>query len=209
MPAALKRKIGGLPVWAWISLIAGAIVLGLFLRNRIPQSRGGADADTASQLDTFFPSRSNEADPIPGTVGGGPGGGGIGQTVDPPEPPPVPIPISIPTFIPIETPVLGGGGASEVLPPRIVETPIAIPISIGGAASVTPSPVPTPGPIPGKTFVWVFAATTFRGERLPAKAVWGMNDRPLFMKHLGARGLTYAGWRNGHRKAACEVFGDC
>jgi hypothetical protein len=48
------------------------------------------------------------------------------------------------------------------------------------------------------TFTCVFSPGVFHGKRLPAQSTWTQTDKPLFRKHLGARGLTYAQWRAKH-----------
>jgi hypothetical protein len=50
----------------------------------------------------------------------------------------------------------------------------------------------------GGAFTWVFSPGVFHGKRLPAQSTWTQADKPLFRKHLGARGLTYAQWRAKH-----------
>jgi hypothetical protein len=54
----------------------------------------------------------------------------------------------------------------------------------------------------GGTFTWVFSPGVFHGKHLPAQSTWTQADKPLFLKHLGARGLTYAQWRAKHESPA-------
>jgi hypothetical protein len=70
-------------------------------------------------------------------------------------------------------------------------------------APTAPKPSPakprtTVTPVPGASFAWDFAPDMFRGERLPAQSSWPSPDNTLFLKHLGARGLTYAQWKAKH-----------
>lgn len=211
MPDFLNKKIMGIPAYIWGILIIGAIGLGLLLRRR---------SGNQSAPDTAIP--AEETAPITGTAGGGAGGGGVGGGSSEDQSAildaigqlgtditgaiaSIPIPTDIPAPAPAPP-------SASMLGPVAAQEP---PSSSAQSAQAPPATVVTPpnpnvnaGPVPGATFTWLFSATTFHGEQLPAKATWAMTDKALFLKHLGARGLTYAQWKANHPAAALRVFGD-
>jgi len=75
LKSSLKKKIGPLPVYAWLAVIGGAIVLGLYLRRR---NAGGNADNTGMDSADLSSLGDSESGPIPGTAGGGAGGGGVG-----------------------------------------------------------------------------------------------------------------------------------
>lgn len=218
MPTILEKKIAGIPTYVWGILIIGAIGVGLYLRKRTASA--AALSDTTP---TDYGTGNLDAVPIPGTVGGGAGGGGITSE---PTPPPDYTPIltgiqslgdsilgaiaSIPVPSTEPSPPLPSPAPAPSSPPIIgvtAPTPPPSPVSPPAPPSTvtTPPPSSAPGPVPGATFTWVFASIA----GLPAKSVWSIGDKSLFMAHLKARSLSYASWRANHPSAACRVFGDC
>lgn len=210
----LNRKIAGLPVKVWLLVIVAAIGVGLYLRRRAAMStpdQTGYDTGTAGD---YYP------EPISGTVGGGSGGGGVGQS--PQDLTPITDAISkvgtdvisaiasIPIPATEPAPPLPAAAPPPTAPPMLASIPPPSPVAAPGPSAPPPATMPTPppapaGPVPGASFTWVFNAT----HGLPAKSVWYMQDKSLFLQHLGARGLGYAQWRSNHASAACRVFGDC
>jgi hypothetical protein len=81
-------------------------------------------------------------------------------------------------------------GTSEAAPPppRHVAPKTHAPRPAGTATTSTQD----------RAFTWVFSPGVFHGKHLPAQSTWTQADKPLFLKHLGARGLTYAQWRAKH-----------
>lgn len=99
LPPALTKKIGPLPVYAWIG--AGAVGIGVVLYMK---KHGGNPVDSTSG-DYTDPS-TDEAGypfavgpPVMGSTGGGGGGGGGGGTVPPDAVPATPPPSTLPQAV--------------------------------------------------------------------------------------------------------------
>jgi hypothetical protein len=91
---------------------------------------------------------------------------------------------------------VAAGGAGLMVLGRTQSTSEAAPPATRHAAPKAHAP--RPSPTTRGAFTWVFSPGVFHGKRLPAQSTWTQADKPLFLKHLGARGLTYAQWRAKH-----------
>jgi hypothetical protein len=92
---------------------------------------------------------------------------------------------------------VAAGGAGLMILGRTQSTSEAAPPPTRHAAPKAHSPRPATSTGAG-AFTWVFSPGVFHGKRLRAHSTWTQADKPLFLKHLGARGLTYAQWRAKH-----------
>lgn len=211
MPQVLKRQLAGVPVYVWGILLIVAVAIGLYLRRRAAGRESSPFASDFGEAEPF---------PIPGTVGGGVGGGGIiggsgdvggGLSGEQFEAGIESLRTTISerdsTILPApERPDIATGlllGLDFVTQAREIFSP-------GIPSSLPPSTIATAAPAkaraaPGASFTWVFAKI----GNLPAKAVWRMEDKSLFVQHLRARGQSYEKWHGNHASAACRVFGDC
>ena len=69
MASGLSRKVGPLPLWAWVGIAAGAILVGVIIRHRLSATAAG----TSVPATTSIPDTT-------ATTGGGSGGGTSGDT---------------------------------------------------------------------------------------------------------------------------------
>lgn len=58
----LKKKIGPLPLWAWIVVLGGGVVGGLYLRSRLSGSSGAAGVGLANTTGTATPTATPAVD---------------------------------------------------------------------------------------------------------------------------------------------------
>lgn len=73
----LTRKIGPLPLWAWVGIAAAGIVAGIYLRRRIGQSASSQSSQVPAAGGTGSPGSSYP------DVGGAVSGGGTGSGIAP------------------------------------------------------------------------------------------------------------------------------
>jgi hypothetical protein len=180
----LKRKIGPLPLWAWILLIGAAIALGLYLRNR----QGSKPESTLDNIDNLPPVEEPAPDVGGGSNGSGSGGGGY-----------------LPGY-----PDLGdigsgdtGGGLPDIPPPQEPTSGYVPPTTPQEAASAFPAAPSTSTKtqdLSKGVLRWNFAKC---GPN-PARTIWHNNaaDKALFKRHLNCRGITIATFKANHPAAA-------
>ena len=185
-----NRKIGGMKAWQWAVLIGAAIIIGLWLRRR-----ARAMADTAGAIEESVVYSSTEDQAIPGTVGGGIGGGGVGFTPsEAPAPSFFPAPIE-----PEPYPLFTGGGLPSFFPSLGLAPVVDVaPITTQEAASAPVTAARTTAIAPAKQTSFTWSGITYRA-----------GDKAKFQAWLKAHGASYTVWKAAHRKAACDVFGDC
>jgi hypothetical protein len=189
LKATANRKIGGMKAWQWAALLGVAILIGVWLRRRAQ-----ATADTAGAIEESVVYSTTEDQAIPGTVGGGAGGGGAGYTSSE-----APAPTFFPSpFEPEAYPLFTGGGLPSFFPSLGLAPVIdQAPITTQEAASA-PVAVRAPAVAPAKQTSFTWSGITYRA-----------GDKAKFQAWLKSHGASYTVWKASHRKAACDVFGDC
>lgn len=85
METWLKAKTAGLPRWAWVAGLSGAVVLGLYLRSR---SKG--ESESSEENEGYYGGEYESAGEGGGIGGGGVIGGGGGSTTTPVNTPYIP-----------------------------------------------------------------------------------------------------------------------
>lgn len=138
LKTSLKKKIGGLPLYAWLAIIGGAIVLGLYLRRRGSDTAGNTGMDS-QDAPTMGDLAGGDSGPIPGTAGGGAGGLGIGDPGTIPSDFPMqalPPSVSYPSYPDYGYPA---GDNGPVYPPMSGPSDSVPPPTSTGAAAHSPS----------------------------------------------------------------------